>query len=241
MPKIVSIVFLLFSCAVFSQTTKLIHGKVSYQDIDQKNIDVINYTTRKLTQTNALGEFSLEAKVNDVLIFMSNNFADQKYKITPEDFEKSGILIKLAEKPIPLDEVEIQQVKTIKAAEVSFADIKMEKLKKEQSGLTNKEVYTGEMPYAADFVQIGKMIGKLFKSKKPKTEQSTPIPLKEYANANFNPKFFTETLKVKPGDTARFLEYCEADPKSATVTQGNDELAILEFLIIKKNEFDKLK
>ncbi|MGC4040573.1 MAG: hypothetical protein QM710_07275 [Flavobacterium sp.] len=241
MSKITSILFLLISCTAFSQTSKLVHGKVSYQGNYQKNIDVVNFTTRKFTQTNASGDFEIEAKANDVLIFMSENFADQKYKLTAEDIEKNTILITLVEKPVPLDEVEIRQIKAIKVEAVSYEGIKMAKLEKEQSNPVNKDVYTGEMPYGMDFIQIGKMVGKLFKSKKPKTEKQDPIPFKEYAKTNFNESFFSKTLKVSPTETSRFLDYCDTDPKSKTVTEGNDELAILEFLMTKKTEFDKLK
>lgn len=241
MSKITSILFLLVSLCGFSQATKSIHGKVSYLGSYQKNIDIINFTTKKITQTSTSGEFDIEAKANDALILMSENFADQKYILTNEDIEKGSVLITLIEKPIPLEEVEIQQVRAIKVAAVSYEDVKMAKLTKETSGLKVDGVYTGDMPYAADLMQIGKLVGKLFKSKKPKEIKAEPVPFKEYAKANFNETFFTKTLKLKPGETPRFLEYCESDPKSKTVTQGNDELAILEFLLTKKTEFDKLK
>jgi hypothetical protein len=242
MSKVISLFFLLISCIAFSQNTKQIHGKVSYQDSYQKNVDVINFTTKKITQTNTLGEFVVEAKVDDLLIFMSENFVDQKYKLTPDDFQKKDILIKLVEKPIPLNEVEIAQVKAVKMGRaVSYNDIKMAKIQKEATTPKVQGVYTGEIVNGMDFIQIGKMVGKLFKSNKPKTPKVQEISFKEYAKANFNESFFSKTLKVEPNDTARFLDYCESDPKSKTTIATNDELTILEFLMTKKTEFDKLK
>lgn len=225
----------------FSQGEKTIHGKISYQGSYQQNIDVINFTTRKMTQTNALGEFLIDAKINDVLIFMSENFADQKYKITAEDFEKSTIIINLIEKPIPLEEVEIVKVKAIKLEGASYNDVKMTKIEKDAAKPKVQNVYTGEMVNGVDFVQVGKWIGSLFKSNKPKEVKQEPLAFKDYATANFKPSFLTKTLKVNPSDTSRFLEYCQADPKSKDVIAKNDELTILEFLLAKKTEFDKLK
>lgn len=240
MSKITSILFLLISCAVFPQ--KLIHGKVSYQDSYQKNVDVINFTTKDITQTNTLGEFDIKAKVNDVLIFMSDNFADQKLRLTASDIEKATLIVRLAEKPIPLEEVEIQQVKAIKIESASYNNMKIAKIEHQAANPRNKDVYTGEIENGVDFIQIGKWVGKLFKSKNPKNKKAEEtIPFKEYATTNFNPSFFSKTLKLKPEETSRFLEYCEADPASKTVVEKNDELAILEFLLIKKTEFDKLK
>lgn len=241
-PFLCFLFILLITATSFSQTSKLIQGKVTYQDSYQKNIDVINFNTKKITQTNALGEFTIEAKINDVLIFMSENFADQKYSVTTDDFEKSTLLIKLIEKPIPLEEVEINQIKAIKIEAVSYEGIKMAQLEKQQSNPVNKDIYTGEIPLGMDFVQIGKMIGKLFKSKKPKNQEAAAtMNFKEYAKTNFNDSFFTKTLKLKPEETSRFVDYCQADPRSKTVIKDNDELAILEFLLEKKEDFDKLK
>lgn len=235
--------FFSLSCFLsFSQTSKIIHGKVSYQDSYQKNVDVINFTTKTITQTNTLGEFNIEAKVNDVLIFMSEDFADQKLKLTATDFEKTTLIVKLAEKPIPLEEVEIQQIKALKLQTVGYNNIKMAKIEKDAAKPKVKDVYTGEIENGVDFVQLGKWVGKLFKSKNPKNKKAQEtIPFKEYAVTNFNPSFFSKTLKLKPEETNRFLAYCETDPASKTIVEKNDELAVLEFLLTKKTEFDKLK
>ena len=214
--------------------------KISYLDNYQKNIDVINFTTKKITQTNDLGAFFIEAKLNDVLIFLSDKFVDQKYKLTAEDFEKKVLIITLIEKPIALEEVEIQHVKQIKIATVSYNDIRMTKIQKD-AARPKTEVYTGEMINSVDFIQIGRMIGKLYKSKNPKNKvKEEPIGFKDYALTNFNPTFFSKTLKLKPEDISRFLEYCESDPKSKKAIESNDELMVVEFLLTKKAAFDKL-
>ena len=241
MSKLTSILFLLISFLGFSQNEQLISGKISYQNSFQKNIDVINVTTKKATQTNDLGAFIIEAKVDDILVFMSENFVDQKYKLTQEDFEKKILVITLIEKPIPLEEVEITKVKAIKLASVSYNDAKIAKIQKDAAKPKVIGVYTGEMVNGVDFIQIGKMIGKLFKSNKPATVKTESISFKDYAKANFNESFFSKTLKLKPDETSRFLDYCEADPKSKTAIASNDELTILEFLLTKKAGFDKLK
>lgn len=232
---------LCFFISAFGFSQKLISGRVLYQDSYQRNIDIINYTTKKATQTNNLGQFTIEAKVNDVLVFMSESFADQKYILTDKDLDKSTLLIKLIEKPIPLQEVEIRQVKAIKLSVASYNDTKMAKIQSDAGKPKNRDVYTGEIENGVDFYQIGKFVGKLFKSKRPKEVKAAPIPFTDYAKANFNESFFTKTLKLQPEETSRFLEYCQADPQAQTAMASNDELTMLEFLLTKKAEFDKLK
>ncbi len=84
------------------------------------------------------------------------------------------------------------------------------------------------------------MIGKLFKGKKPTATTAPTVSFKDYAKANFNESFFTKTLKLQPGQTTRFLDYCEADPQSKTAMASNDELTLLQFMMAKKAAFDKL-
>ncbi|WP_448930717.1 hypothetical protein [Flavobacterium sp.] len=241
MNRIVLIASFFFICSLSFSQTKTIRGRVSYQNLVQKNIDVVNFNTRKATQTNANGEFEIDAKANDVLYFMSSNFADQKYRLAKEDTEKSVIEIILQEKPIPLEEVEITQVKAIRLETIGYDNIKMAKIEKDAARPKVQNVYTGEIENGADLIQIGRLIGKLFKSNKPKEVKAVPIPFKDYAKANFNQSFFTKTLKLKPDQTERFIEFCQADPNAVTAMKSNDELTMLEFLLAKKTEFDKLK
>lgn len=94
---------------------------------------------------------------------------------------------------------------------------------------------------SVDFIQIGRMIGKLFKSKNLKNKvKEAPLGFKDYALTNFNPTFFSKSLKLKPEETARFLEYCESDPESKKAIESKDELTVVEFLLTKKAAFDKL-
>jgi len=239
MLKTAALSLLFLSSVCFSQ--KLIHGKVSYQDSFQKNVDVINFNTKKITQTNTEGEFNIEANVNDVIIFMSDNFIDQKYTLTTKDYENGFLLVKLVEKPVALEEVEIRQIKAIKLESTSYNGIKMAQLENQQSNPVNKDIYTGEIPMGMDFIQIGKMIGKLFKSKNVQVaDKEGPLSFKKYAKANFDESFFSKTLELKNEEIPKFLDYCEADPQSKIVLK-NDELAILEFLLTKKAEFKKPK
>jgi hypothetical protein len=239
-PYLFILLCLLSTRITTAQSEKIIRGKVSYQNTYQKDIDVVNFNNKYATLTNYAGKFTVLAKAGDVLIFMSDSFIDQKYKLTPEDIEKGEVSITLSENPIPLDEVEIAKVKSFKTVKVSYNDRKMAKIQKDSERPKN-DVYTGEIVNGIDFIQVGKMIGKLFKSNKLKTSQPEQMGFKDYAKANFNDSFFSNTLKIAPVDLALFLDYCESDPKSKDAVASNDELTLLEFLNAKKVEFEKLK
>ena len=49
---------------------------------------------------------------------------------------------------------------------ITYEDLAMTRIANEQARPRNDAVYTGQITNGMDFVQIGKMIGKLFKNKK---------------------------------------------------------------------------
>ena len=58
----------------FSQTEKLIQGKVICDNNPVQGIQVINLVTEKTTVTNSNGAFSILVKPEDMLIFSSVNY-----------------------------------------------------------------------------------------------------------------------------------------------------------------------
>lgn len=241
--KLLLLLLLSLSFFCFSQTEKLISGKVSCQGDFIKGVDVINFNSKKNTTTTEFGDFFLIAKANDVLVFISEAYLDKQIIVTQNEIDKNNLVISLIKKPIELKEVEITKTMSLKV-DANYNDFNSIKLEKQQARPTNGSVYTGEIVNGMDFVEIGKMIGRLFKSKAPKSKpkkKQEKIEFKDYAKSNFNESFFSKTLALTPDEIHRFLEYCEADPNSKTIIEKNDELSILEFLLTKKEAFKKLK
>jgi hypothetical protein len=238
------ILFLLFTLFGFSQNRIVLHGRVLWQDNPINNVDVINFTTKKIAVTNETGDFYIDAKVSDQLILISKDFIDQKLTLSQSDFNNTLITIKLEEKPIELDEVKIRaQEKFVNIA--TYEDLNAIKIAKENSGLKPIGVYTGELTNSTDFVQIGRMIakgiGKLFKGNKEKTKKKMKnIDFQEYAKSNFSEEFYTKTLELKPEEIALFLNFCEADSKSKEIIESEDEFTIMDFLVSKKEAFLKI-
>ena len=240
--KLLLSVFLITFLNCFSQKPKLMYGKVVCNEMPIEKKDVVNLNSKKSSTTDSQGNFTIEVSLDDVLFVLSKDYYDRKITITSADLSKEKWTIALSKKPVELEEIEIERVNTPKGLDVSYNDMKMAKIQKDAERPKNRDVYTGEIENGVDFVQIAKMIGKLFKKKKPKNDASeSTLSFKEYALANFYESFYTETLKLEPSEIFRFLDYCQADPNSILVIKANDELKVLEFLILKKEGFDKLK
>ena len=63
-----------------------IKGKVLYKNVNVTSANVINNTSQQATTTNDDGEFEIEVKLNDKLIFSSVQYQIRELNITKEIF-----------------------------------------------------------------------------------------------------------------------------------------------------------
>ncbi len=228
----------------FSQTEKLIKGKVLHEQFPVEKVEVANFSSKKVSITNLAGEFSLVAQAGDELIFISKNHDIKKIVIDQKTINKNNLLISLILKPEQLEEVVVQSMPSIKLSkDAKWEQAKLDKytLEKNASSLKNLGVYNGSIENGMDFIRIGKMILGLFIKEKEEVSQIKPqIEFKQLAKSTCDEKFYLQTLKLKPEEIALFLQFCEADPKSEALTKNNNVLAIMDFLSTKNIEFKKL-
>jgi uncharacterized protein YueI len=229
----------------FSQTEKLIKGKVLSEQFPVEKVEVANFSSKKVSITNLAGEFSLVAQAGDELIFISKNHDIKKIIIDQKTINKNNLLISLTLKPEQLEEVVVQSMPSIKLSK----DAKWEQAKKDQytleknaSKLKNPGVYDGTIENGMDLKRIGKMILGLFIKEKEEVSQIKPqIEFKQLAKSTCDEKFYLQTLKLKPEEIDLFIQFCDADPKSKMLISSSNELNMMDFLIIKNIEFQKFK
>lgn len=233
---------LLFPVFAFAQSEKLLHGKVLYGQIALTGIDIVNLNSRKSTTTNKDGEFSIVAKVKDTLFIISKEYSDRRIALLQELFDQENLVLYLEKKPIALEDVEILKKSSLKI-EVKQSDIDAIKLAKQANTLKVVNVYDGTIENGIDFARMFKGLVNLLKNKdKEKQEKPLPpIPFKAYLALNFDSVFYTEKLKIKPEEIDLFIAFCETDPKAKTISEHQDVLETLGFLLDKNEEFKKLE
>jgi hypothetical protein len=115
------IVFLFFTASILGQerilsTTKEISGKVTYQNAPLSNVNIIIKDSKKGTKTNKKGEYSLKAKIGDVLQYSYVGF--KTVTIVVEDIT-SILNIKMVSKVNQLNEtVVVARKKLTKISEL---------------------------------------------------------------------------------------------------------------------------
>ncbi|MBP6558170.1 MAG: hypothetical protein KA213_07370 [Flavobacterium sp.] len=226
----------------FSQNEKLIYGKVLFGETALSTIDVININSRESATTDKNGRFSISAKVKDTLFIISKDYTDRRIAITKELLDKPNLIIYLEKRPIALDDVEITTTQSVKF-KVSQAELDAGKLAKQARTLKVQNVYDGTIENGIDFVRMAKGLRNLFKNKDQEKRENTlpPIPFKDYLALNFDTDFYTQKLKLKPEEIELFITYCEADPKAKVISEHQDVLEALDFLLSKNEAFKKLE
>jgi hypothetical protein len=226
----------------FSQTEKLIHGKVLHEQFPVEKVDVVNFSSKKVAVTNAAGEFSILAKAGHELIFISKHHDIKKIVLDQKTIDKNNLLISLILKPQELKEVVITKIPAIKlSTDKTYEQGKLDQLAIEKSARSLKTgVYNGSIENGMNLMRIGGMILKLFIKEKEVVKEIPQIEFKQLAKSTCDEKFYLQTLKLNPDQIELFLEFCDADPKSKTVAESNNALTVMDFLLAKNIEFKKL-
>ncbi len=234
--------FLVFQLG-FTQTEELIQGKVIYGEFPLQGIEIVNLVTEKSTITDTNGKFSIVAKVEDMLVFVSEKYDYKRVLLDKEFLKKNNFTVVLTRKPEQLEEVVVFKIPSIKLSkDKEYEQGKRDELVLEKAANHPKPigVYDGTLINSPDLMMIGGMIISLFVQpkegamKKPKTE------FKELAKTNCTETFFVNSLKLKSEEVALFLEFCDADPKSKTILENANPLKLMDFLFVKNTEFKKL-
>jgi len=240
--KLLLLLSICISTFTYSQTHKLLRGKVMSENFLLQNVEVVNRNKQINTKTNEKGEFILEASVNDSILFYDKDYHLKGIKLSLEDLETNNIIIPIHRKPEELKEIVIHKVSVDWKYDKSWEQLKRDEVAvyRKSNALKNPGVNDGTIENGMDFVKIGKMLfGGL--SKRNKEKAANPENFKDVAKTTFDQKFYTETLQLKQEEIERFLIFCNFDPESkSTLSENSNDLILMDFLHKKSIEFKKI-
>ena len=240
--KLLVALFFLFLYSGYSQSEKLISGKITSENFTLQSVDVINKSTERSTTTNAQGLFSIDSKLGDTLIFYKKDYFLKEIKLTINNFSSSLISVQLTKRAEELDEVIIKKAVAIDwKLDTNYEKIKRDELAadKAERRLKNTRIDDLTIDKGLDIARIGKTLFNLLVKENP-TEKVVEVNFKEVALNICEEKFFTQTLKLKPSEIELFLQFCDADPRSKSVLKEVNVLSMMDFLMTKNIEFKRL-
>ena len=239
----------LFSTLVFFSSqisfSQIIKGKVVSNNYTIPKVDIINANSKALTVSDANGRFSIAAKMDDTLTFIAKNYELKKIVINPFITDDTDLTIELILIAEELKEIVITKIPSIKLSSDSKYEVdKLDEYGLEKSAYTPKVigVNMGTIGTGMDLMRIGGMIGGLFKKQKEPVKKEKPsINFKDFVNDNCKETYFLESLKLEPDEIELFLEFCNDDPKSKTITESKNILSTMDFMLEKSIQFKKNK
>ena len=214
----------------FHKARNLFKLKFFCENFPLQSIEVLNLASKKTTITDSNGKFSILAKAKDTLMFISKNYEYKRFFLKKEDLENNNLIISLIRKPELLDEIVV-------ISKISFPKIKFDK--NIASQLTIEKAAKNPKPFGVYDGTIENGIGMKIPLGGGRKKIHV-IDFKELMKKSYNDSFYIEILKLKPEKIGLFIEFCDADPKSKTISENDNPLELMDYLIAKNIEFKKL-
>ena len=118
--KALLILIFLFMMNVAAQTSKKITGKIIVKEGFISDVLVLNLKTEQETKSDANGNFTIDAQVDDLIVFQAESLEYLRKSIDETDFEKGFFEIKMTTKPIELQELKIKDFSGINAVSMGI-------------------------------------------------------------------------------------------------------------------------
>lgn len=220
-----------------------LHGQVVNDSLRIDNGYVMNINSKIRTVIKPGGFFDIPAKEKDTLVFLGLAFETKKIVLSRIDFTVPLLQVKLKAVVNKLDEVVINSKDALKPNLYNSQTYVDQKYYDDQWSSPKNAIYTpsGTIENPADFVRMYKDLKKILSKRKSDSDKKeSKYTFSEIVLNNFNYTFFTNSLQLKEDEIALFLIYCENDPKSKAYLKNPVEFELMDFLIIKNEEFKKM-
>ncbi|HEX8562411.1 MAG TPA: hypothetical protein VF676_05465 [Flavobacterium sp.] len=198
-----------------NQPEQLLHFRVVSDSTSVEGINVVNLVNEKAAVTDVHGNFSIPAKVDDLLVLTAVNFEYKRKIIEEEDLKQQVILIRMIPKITQLDEVIISQHPDITSESLGIVP-------KGQKLLTPAErrLYTAKSG-PVDII-ANKISGRTKRLKK-ELEVSRKETLLEKVAYLYEDKYYIETLNIAPEYVKGFQYYLIEDPEFVAALKARNK------------------
>ena len=202
----------------FSQSEKMIHGRIFVSNATPKNVYVINLNNEKESLSNENGEFSILAKPGDVVVFSSIHLDYMRKIIDENDYNALQMLVTLTSKVMELDEVVVENYAGINAVDLGI----LSKPAKKYS-VAERRLRSGTQG------PVNKMAN-LFGNQKENLKRNIATEASATALSKlegmFPDSFYTETLKIEASAIKAFHYFVIEDTAFIKIVHSNNKSLI---------------
>jgi hypothetical protein len=225
------LLFSFFTIVGFSQSEKIIAGKILVKNATPSGVHIINLVNEKEVISNEKGEFKILAKVDDLLVFSSLTLDYQRKIIEVEDYNNGFITMEMTAKINQLEEVEIIHYNKINAVDLGILSKKPKVYTPAERRLENAGVFR---PTDILLIPFGGMpIEPLLNAISGRTKQlkkELQIERKEFAILKIGDllpnEYFVSQLKIPKDYVKAFQYYCVEKKDFISVLKSKNKTLI---------------
>lgn len=237
--KLLSLIVLFTVVAGFSQDDdrRPLMGSVIYMDVAVPNENVINSTSERATITNNQGQFKINVKLGDELVFTAVNYNIMVVTITEEILANNRLVVEVKEKVTELDEVVItpeQQERFLKLKNEEFKEYEYEIDRgTEVQNISMSQAERG-MQDGLNFVNIFRAI---FKSQNETEEPGPQLKVSDVMRQVYDDSFFVVDLGIPQDRINEFLIYCDTRMPAQSLLKKENEFQLIDALVTNSKTF----
>ncbi len=251
--RLLFITLISFSAFSSAQTffPKKLQGKVYSTDGDVAATHVLNTTTKKATITDIDGFFSIQANLNDTLVFSAVQYKKKELIVTASVLAQKTLNIPLEESLTVLDEVIVTPYNLSGDIAKDLQVIKTEQVVTAQTiGLPNayvripskaeRELFAATANPFMSFDPLINAITGRTKMLKKRLARNKVYSRTQRVKAFYPDSIFRIDLKIPKNKIDDLLFFCEVDSTFQSVVDTHDRLKIWDFirkksLVYRKN------
>lgn len=248
----------------FSQDSVLLEGRILAEELETSSIHIINISQKTGTVNETGGNFKIQVKLGDTLMFSSIQFVKREIEISADILQKGYLEISLIEDVNVLAEVnlrntkltgnlntDLDNIKVVKdlPLKLSVADINNLKFKEdindplkvpEQLAFNQNLVGegAGTLNILGGISMVADLLGIKGKEKKP-TFTGPVAPMSIQIRERFNDDFFMSSLGIQEIKIREFLFFLDDQGISAQMLNDNNQLALIDLLIEQSKIYKK--
>ena len=223
--------FIFITSISFSQTEKVISGKVICQKIGVPNIQITNLVNEKSCVSDEFGNFSILAKPDDMLVLVAENYYYKRKILEIEDFNVDRIIINIDKKIEVLNEVFVSKKSTTSPFDTQYSGVKSytpaeRRLKSAQSGIIDG--------------LLNAISGRTNQLKKQLAVERNEMLL-EKIKYLYQDEYYVKKLKISQEQIAGFQYYVIYDFKLIAAVKAKNKTLINFRMIELAQEYNKLQ
>lgn len=215
MRKLQLIYFLFFYSFCNAQnSSKLITGKVFFNDEVIADVHIINKNTNQGSSSNDLGVFEIPVTVGDTLVFSHLNLKEYQIEITEKVLNKALVEIHLEGKTYQLNEITLEKPKSIFYIDPEIVPpptVNAQTLKLPYANSIAKKDYAVFKFRSGGVINISNLFNAINGNNKRRKELQK-ITLEDKVlgeiRKHFTDDFFITDLNIKPENINPFLNFC---------------------------------